>query len=183
MTKFPFIREVAKPAEPVTGQSWVQVRSFRPWRLPVVLLFFGSVATLRDTLSTSRSVGRGTEAFIYALSAYEIIPALVASRHAYRVVFLPFQAFLAPSRRQRHFHGNTAECITTTLCKQSRGESASSFGNQDDKIGGMLPSLGVYRRLLSVARLTVCVYFLGNIERFNLTAPDESRILLEDTFQ
>ena len=32
---------------------------------PLSCYFFGSVSTLRDTLSTSRSVGRGTGAFIY----------------------------------------------------------------------------------------------------------------------
>ena len=49
--------------------------------------FSGNVATLRDTLSTSRSVGQGTGAFIYALSADETSPALAASRHAITALF------------------------------------------------------------------------------------------------
>ena len=44
--------------------------------------FPGVWPQLRDTLSTSRSVGRGTGAFIYALSADETRPALAAPRHA-----------------------------------------------------------------------------------------------------
>ena len=44
--------------------------------------FPGVWPQLRDTLSTSRSVGRGTGAFIYALSADETRPALAAPLHA-----------------------------------------------------------------------------------------------------
>ena len=54
---------------------------------PLSCYFSGSVATLRDTLSTSRSVGRGTEAFIYAQSAVEDRPALTAPRHASTALF------------------------------------------------------------------------------------------------
>ena len=38
---------------------------------PLSCYFSGSVATLRDTLSTSQSAGRRTGAFIYALSAVD----------------------------------------------------------------------------------------------------------------
>ena len=44
--------------------------------------FPGVWPQLRDTLSTSRSVGRGTGAFIYAQSAVETRPVLTALRHA-----------------------------------------------------------------------------------------------------
>ena len=54
---------------------------------PLSCYFSGNVATLRDTLSTSRSVGRGTGAFIYALSADETSPALAAPRHAITALF------------------------------------------------------------------------------------------------
>lgn len=49
--------------------------------------FPGVWPQLRDTLSTSRSVGRGTGAFIYALSADETSPALAAPRHAITALF------------------------------------------------------------------------------------------------
>ena len=49
--------------------------------------FPGVWPQLRDTLSTSRSVGRGTGAFIYALSADETRPALAAPRHASTALF------------------------------------------------------------------------------------------------
>ena len=49
--------------------------------------FPGVWPQLRDTLSTSRSVGRGTGAFIYAQSAVETRPALTAPRHASTALF------------------------------------------------------------------------------------------------
>ena len=49
--------------------------------------FPGVWPQLRDTLSTSRSVGRGTGAFIYALSADETRPALAAPRHSSTALF------------------------------------------------------------------------------------------------
>ena len=49
--------------------------------------FPGVWPQLRDTLSTSWSVGRGTGAFIYALSADESRPALAAPRHASTALF------------------------------------------------------------------------------------------------
>ena len=54
--------------------------------------FSGNVATLRDTLSTSRSVGRGTGAFIYALSAdRKQTCACGSTPHKHSTVFLPLQ--------------------------------------------------------------------------------------------
>ena len=49
--------------------------------------FPGMWPQLRDTLSTSRSVGRGTGAFIYAQSAVETRPVLTAPRHASTALF------------------------------------------------------------------------------------------------
>ena len=49
--------------------------------------FSGVWPQLRDTLSTSRSVGRGTGAFIYAQSAVETRPVLTALRHASTALF------------------------------------------------------------------------------------------------
>ena len=70
---------------------------------PLSCYFSGSVATLRDTLSTSRSVGQGTGAFIYAQSAVENRAALAAPRHTSTALFScrPSPAATAFSRQRR----------------------------------------------------------------------------------
>ena len=78
--------------------------------------FPGVWPQLRDILSTSRSVGRGTGAFIYALSADENRPALVAPRHTSTALFSCRFKCPCPPRRQRHFHGNADRAYNTTLC-------------------------------------------------------------------
>ena len=80
---------------------------------PLSCYFSGSVATLRDTLSTSRSEGRGTGAFIYALSADETSSALAALRHAITALFSCRFKCPCPPRRQRHFHGNADRAYNT----------------------------------------------------------------------
>src|SRR5699024_10957114 len=88
---------------------------------PLSCYFSGSVATLWDTLSTSRSVGRGTEAFIYAQSAVEDRPALTAPRHASTALFSCRFKYPCPPRRQRHFHGNAHRAYNTLhFAPQSR---------------------------------------------------------------
>ena len=80
---------------------------------PLSCYFSGNVATLRDTLSTSRGVGRGAGAFIYALSADETSPALAASRHTITALFsCRFKCPCLP-RRQRHFHSNADRAYNT----------------------------------------------------------------------
>ena len=73
---------------------------------PLSCYFSGNVATLRDTLSTSRGVGRGAGAFIYALSADETSPALAAPRRAITVLFSCCFKCPCPTRRQPHFRSN-----------------------------------------------------------------------------
>ena len=75
--------------------------------------FPGVWPQLRDILSTSRSVGRGTGAFIYALSAGETSPALAAPRHAITALFSCRFKCPCPPRRQRHFHGNADRAYNT----------------------------------------------------------------------
>ena len=63
-------------------------------------------------------VGRGTGAFIYALSADETRPALAAPRHASTALFsCRFKSCRfkcpCPPRRQRHFHGNADRAYNT----------------------------------------------------------------------
>ena len=88
-------------------------------RCPVT--FPGVWPQLRDTLSTSRSVGRGTGAFIYALSADETRPALAAPRHTSTVLFSCRFKCPCPPRRQRHFHSNADRAYNTLhFASQSR---------------------------------------------------------------
>ena len=68
--------------------------------------FPGVWPQLRDTLSTSQSVGRRTGVFIYALSAVENRPALAAPRHTSTALFSCRFKCPCPPQRQRHFHGN-----------------------------------------------------------------------------
>ena len=75
--------------------------------------FPGVWPQLRDTLSTSRSVGRGTGAFIYAQSAVETRPVLTALRHASTALFSCRFKCPCPPRRQRHFHGNADRAYNT----------------------------------------------------------------------
>ena len=92
--------------------------------------FSGSVATLRDTLSTSQSVGRGTGAFIYALSADESRPALAAPCHAITALFSCRFKRPCPPRRQRHFHGNADRAYNTLhFASKVVCQGASPFGN------------------------------------------------------
>lgn len=83
--------------------------------------FPGVWPQLRDTLSTSRSVGRGTGAFIYAQSAVETRPVLTALRHASTALFSCRFKCPCPPRRQRHFHGNADRAYNTLhFASQSR---------------------------------------------------------------
>ena len=80
-------------------------------RCPVT--FPGVWPQLRDTLSTSWSVGRGTGAFIYALSAVETRPALAAPRYTSTALFsCRFKCPCHP-QRQRYFHGNADRAYNT----------------------------------------------------------------------
>ena len=66
-------------------------------------------------------VGRGTGAFIYALSADETSPALAAPRHAITALFSCRFKCPCPPRRQRHFHGNADRAYNTLhFASQSR---------------------------------------------------------------
>ena len=92
--------------------------------------FPGVWPQLRDTLSTSRSVGRGTGAFIYALSADETRPALAAPRHASTALFSCRFKCPCPPRRQRHFCGNADRAYNTLhFASKVVCQGASPFGN------------------------------------------------------
>ena len=93
--------------------------------------FPGVWPQLRDTLSTSRSVGRGTGAFIYAQSAVETRPVLTALRHTSTALFSCRFKCPCPIRRQWRFHGNADKAYNNTLHFASKVvcQGASPFGN------------------------------------------------------
>ena len=118
---------------------------------PLSCYFPGVWPLLRDTLSTSRSVGRGTGAFIYALSADETRPALAAPRHASTALFSCRFKCPCPLRRQRHFHGNADRAYNTLhFASQSRvpNGGVAPFGNPHKKRRYATPPRGAYRLFL-----------------------------------
>ena len=113
--------------------------------------FPGVWPQLRDTLSTSRSVGRGTGAFIYAQSAVETRPVLTALRHASTALFSCRCKCPCPPRRQRHFHGNADRAYNTLhFASQSRvpNGGVAPFGNPHKKRRYATPPRGAYRLFL-----------------------------------
>ena len=108
--------------------------------------FFGCVAaTLRDTLSTSRSGGQGTGAFIYALSADETSPALAVSRYANTALLSCRFKRPCPPRRQRHFYDNADRAYNTRhFASKVVCQGRASLKTLGNNTGGMLPSLGAY---------------------------------------
>ena len=75
--------------------------------------FFVSVSTSSGHFVPKSGVGRGTGAFIYALSADETSPALAAPRHAITALFSCRFKRPCPPRRQRYFHGNADRAYNT----------------------------------------------------------------------
>ena len=108
--------------------------------------FPGVWPQLRDILSTSRSVGRGTGAFIYALSADENRPALAAPRHTSTALFSCRFKCPCPPRRQRHFHGNADRAYNTLhFASQSRvPNGALPPLETPTRKGGTLPLHGAH---------------------------------------
>ena len=113
--------------------------------------FPGVWPQLRDTLSTSWSVGQETGAFIYALSADENRPALAAPRHTSTALFSCRFKCPCPPRRQRHFHGNADRAYNTLhFASQSRvpNGGVAPFGNPHKKRRYATPPRGAYRLFL-----------------------------------
>ena len=75
-------------------------------------------------------VGRGTGAFIYALSADETSPALAAPRHAITALFSCCFKCPCPTRRQPHFRSNADRAYNTLhFASKVVCQGASPFGN------------------------------------------------------
>ena len=126
---------------------------------PLSCYFSGSVVTLRDKVSTSPSVGRGTEAFIYLPPFSENSPIFCSFPFAkIQPVFLTEQTGRIKHRTPFPPSATPAGITHYTLQAKSCAKGGKPpLETPDNKIGGMLPSPGAYRRLLSAARFTVCV--------------------------
>ena len=125
---------------------------------PLSCYFFGNVATLRDTLSTSRSAGQGTGAFIYLPPFSENSPIFCSFPFAkIHPVFLPKQTGRMKHRTPFSPSATPAGITHYTLQAKSCAKGDTPLETPDNKTGGMLPSPGAYRRLLSAARFTACV--------------------------
>ena len=119
--------------------------------------FPGVWPQLRDTLSTSRSVGRGTGAFIYLPPFSENRPIFCSFPFAkIQPVFLPEQTGRKKHRTPFPPSATPAGITHYTLQAKSCAKGGTPLETPDNKTGGMLPSPGAYRRLLSAARFTVC---------------------------
>ena len=111
-----------------------------------------------STLSTSRGVGRGTGAFIYLPPFSENSPIFCSFPFAkIQPVFLPEQTGRMEHRTPFSPSATPTGITHYTLQAKSCAKGDTPLETPDNKTGGMLPSPGAYRRLLSAARFTVCV--------------------------
>ena len=125
---------------------------------PLSCYFPGVWPLLRDTLSTSRSVGRETGAFIYLPPFSETSPIFCSFPFTKsQPVFLPEQTGRKKHRTPFPPSATPAGITHYTLQAKSCAKGGTPLETPDNKTGGMLPSPGAYRRLLSAARFTVCV--------------------------
>ena len=111
--------------------------------------FPGVWPQLRDTLSTSRSVGRGTgeNSPIFCLFPFAKIQPVFLTEQTGRIKHrTPFPPSATPAGITHY-----------TLQAKSCAKGGTPLETPDNKTGGMQPSPGAYRRLLSAARFTVCV--------------------------
>ena len=103
--------------------------------------FSGSVATLRDTLSTSRSVGRGTGAFIYLPPFSENRPIFCSFPFAkIQPVFLPEQTGCKKHRTPFPPSATPAGITHYTLQAKSCANGGKPPLETPTRKGGMLPS-------------------------------------------
>ena len=92
--------------------------------------FFVSVSTSSGHFVPKSGVGRGTGAFIYALSADETSPALAAPRHAITALFSCCFKCPCPTRRQPHFRSNADRAYNALhFASKVVCQGASPFGN------------------------------------------------------
>ena len=96
--------------------------------IPATHFFYGVYQQLHFVPKSG--VGRGTGAFIYALSADETSPALAAPRHAITALFSCCFKCPCPTRRQPHFRSNADRAYNTLhFASKVVCQGASPFGN------------------------------------------------------
>ena len=117
---------------------------------PLSCYFSGSVATLRDILSTSRSVGRGTGAFIYLPPFSENSPIFCLFPFAkIQPVFLPEQTGCIKHRTPFPPSATPAGITHYTLQAKSCAKwGQAPFGNPHKKRRYATPPWGAYRLFL-----------------------------------
>ena len=107
--------------------------------------FFVSVSTSSGHFVPKSGVGRGTGAFIYALSADETSPALAAPRHAITALFSCCFKCPCPTRRQPHFRSNADRAYNTlhfaskVVCQ--RGHPFGNPGQQNRRYAALSGSI------------------------------------------
>ena len=103
---------------------------------PLSCYFSGSMATLRDTLSTSRSVGRGTRAFIYLPPFSENSPIFCSFPFAkIQPVFLPEQTGRMKHRTPFPPSATPAGITHYTLQAKSCAKGQAPLETPDNKTG------------------------------------------------
>ena len=123
--------------------------------------FFVSVSTSSGHFVPKSGIGRGTGAFIYALSADETTPALAAPRHTSTALFSCRFKCPCPPRRQRHFHGNADRAYNTlhfaskVVCQRVPLWKPRTTKQAEYPALSRCLILSLY--LLSAARFSVCL--------------------------
>ena len=119
--------------------------------------FFVSVSTSSGHFVPKSGVGRGTG--LSYTPCLLMKPVLRLRLHATQSqsCFPAASNALALPGGNRIFAATPTERITHyTLQAKSCAKGQAPLETPDNKTGGILPSLGAYRRLLSAARFTVC---------------------------
>ena len=122
--------------------------------------FFVSVSTSSGHFVPKSGVGRGTRAFIYALSADETSPALAAPRHAITVLFSCRFKCACPPGWQPHFRSNADRAYNTlhfaskVVCQRVPLWKPQTTKQAEYLALSRCLILSLY--LLSAARFTVC---------------------------
>ena len=124
---------------------------------PLFCYFAGSVAAASGHFVHKSERRTRDGAFIYLPPFSETSPIFCSfSFTKSQPVFLPEQAGRKKHRAPFPPSATPAGITHYTLQAKSCAKGGTPLETPDNKTGGMLPSPGAYRRLLSAARFTVC---------------------------
>ena len=125
---------------------------------PLSCYFSGNVATTSGHFVHKSERRTRDGAFIYLPPLSENSPIFCSFPFAkIQPVFLPEQTGRKKHRTPFPPLATPAGITHYTLQAKSCAKGGTPLETPDNKTGGMLPSPGAYRRLLSAARFTVCV--------------------------